>query len=195
MKEWHARYVGCGVMICWHVERRSTCIYSQLKTCSSSEAAAMIEGVMRDCTEMEVDRTGVSSHGQSKVAFAFWYLLGFQLLSRLKGIRRHRLYQPTTGAPDAYLNLQPVLTRLIDWAVIVQHYDQLMRYANTLRLGIAAAADILRRFTRANLQHPTYKALMEFGKALQTAFLCRYLHRMEFRARLRTRFPVMASAG
>ena len=120
MTEWHARYGGRGIMIYWHVERRSTCIYSQLKTCSSSEAAAMIEGVLRHCTEMEVDRTYVDSHGQSEVAFAFCHLLGFQLLPRLKGIHRQRLYRPTTGAPDAYPALQPVLTRPIDWALIAQ---------------------------------------------------------------------------
>jgi Tn3 transposase DDE domain len=34
--EWHQRYGGPGVMIYWHVERRSVCIYSQLKSCSSS---------------------------------------------------------------------------------------------------------------------------------------------------------------
>lgn len=45
MTEWHARYGGRGVMIYWHVDRKSTCIYSQLKRCSSSEVAAMIEGV------------------------------------------------------------------------------------------------------------------------------------------------------
>ena len=50
MTEWHARYGGCGVMIYWHVERQATCIYSQLKRCSSSEVAAMIEGVLRHCT-------------------------------------------------------------------------------------------------------------------------------------------------
>ena len=65
--------------------------------------------------------------------------------------------------------------------LIAQQYDQIVRYATALRLGTAAAADILRRFTRANLQHPTYKALVELGKALRTAFLCRYLHRMELR--------------
>ncbi|MES0865016.1 Tn3 family transposase, partial [Ruegeria sp. SCPT10] len=36
MTEWHTRYGGCGVMIYWHVERQATCIYSQLKRCSSS---------------------------------------------------------------------------------------------------------------------------------------------------------------
>ena len=29
-------------MIYWHVERRSVCIYSQLKSCSSSEVAAIV---------------------------------------------------------------------------------------------------------------------------------------------------------
>ena len=37
MTEWHLRYGGKGVMIYWHVEKHATCIYSQLKTCSSSE--------------------------------------------------------------------------------------------------------------------------------------------------------------
>ena len=43
----------------------------------------MIEGVLRHCTTMEVDRQYVDSHGQSAVAFAFCHLLGFQLLPRL----------------------------------------------------------------------------------------------------------------
>ncbi len=78
----------------------------------------MIEGVLRHCTDMEVDRTYVDSYGQSKVAFAFCHVLGFQLLPRLKGIHRQRLYRPTTGALDAYPALQAVLTRPIDWALI-----------------------------------------------------------------------------
>ena len=32
------------------------------------------------------------------------------------------------------------------------------------------------RFTRNNVQHPTYKAFAELGKAVKTIFLCRYLH-------------------
>jgi hypothetical protein len=47
------------------------CIHSQLKTVSSSEVAAMIQGVLHHCTSMEVDRAYTDSHGQSEVAFAF----------------------------------------------------------------------------------------------------------------------------
>jgi len=90
MTEWHARYGGRGVMIDWHVERRSACIHSQLKCCSSSEVAAMIEGVLRHCTDMEIQRQSVDSHGQSAVGFAFSHLLGFELAPRLKAIGRQK---------------------------------------------------------------------------------------------------------
>ena len=33
----------------------------------------------------------------------------------------------------------------------------------------------MRRFTRNNMQHPTYKALSQLGRALKTIFLCQYL--------------------
>ena len=135
----------------------------------------MIEGVMRHCTELEVERQYVDSHGQSVVAFAFTKLLGFQLMPRLKAIHSQRLYRPETGKPDAYPNLQPVLSRPIDWELIRRHYDEMVKYATALRLGTAEAEAILRRFTRENVQHPTYKALAELGKAVKTVFLCRYL--------------------
>lgn len=46
MSEWHSRYKGPGVMIYWHVSKQSICIYSQLKTCSSSEVASMLQGII-----------------------------------------------------------------------------------------------------------------------------------------------------
>ncbi len=174
--QWHVRYGGRGIMIYWHVERKSLCIHSQLKSPSSSEVASMIEGVIRHCTELEVERQYVDSHGQSVVAFAFTRLLGFQLLPRLKAIHSQRLYRPETGRPDAYPNLQPVLSRPIDWDLIRRQYDEMVKYATALRLGTAETEAILRRFTRKNVQHPTYKALAELGKAVKTIFLCRYLH-------------------
>jgi len=181
MTEWHVRYGGRGVMIYWHVERKSTCIYSQLKNCSSSEAAAMIEGVLRHCTEMSVNRQYVDSHGQSVVAFAFCRLLGFELLPRLKAIHKQKLYRVENGTSADYPNLQLILKRAIDWKLIKQQYDQMVKYATALRLGTAETEAILRRFTRHNLQHPTYKALTELGKAIKTIFLCRYLHDIELR--------------
>ncbi|MDG1611840.1 Tn3 family transposase [Bacillus paranthracis] len=174
LTEWHIRYRGRGVMIYWHVEKNSTCIYSQLKSCSSSEVASMIEGLLRHCTNMEMEKNYVETHGQSEVAFAFCHLLGFQLMPRFKAIHAQKLYRPDVGMQDSYPNLQPVLTRSINWNLIEQQYDQMIKYAT------AETEAVLKRFTR-NSGHPTYRALSELGKPLKIIFLCEYLSSEEIR--------------
>lgn len=175
MTEWHIRYGGRGVMIYWHVENQSVCIYSQLKRCSSSEVASMLEGLLRHDTDLEVQRNCTDSHGQTEVGFAFCHLLGFDLLPRLKAIASQKLRLPATGCGGDYPNLEPILSTPINWELIRRQYDEMVKYATALRLGTAQAEAILRRFTRHNRQHPTYQALGELGKAIKTLFLCRYL--------------------
>ncbi|MCP5101668.1 MAG: transposase, partial [Chloroflexi bacterium] len=153
LTEWHIRYRGPGIMVYWHIDKKSACIHSQVKSVSSSEVAAMIEGVLHHCTDMDVEKNYVDSHGQSEVAFAFCHLLGFQLLPRLKPISRQRLYLPLKGMADDFVNLHSILTRPIRWNLIEQQYDEMVKFATALRLGTAETEAILRRFTRNGPKH------------------------------------------
>jgi TnpA family transposase len=175
MTEWHARYRGPGVMIYWHVEKGRLCVYSQLKSCSSSEVAAMMEGLLHHGTDVPIEANYVDTHGASDVGFAFTRLLGYSLLPRLKNIGAARLYLPDAGHAAALPQLASVLTRPIRWELIAQQYDQMVKFATALKLRTAESEQILRRFTRPGLQHPTYAALVELGRAVKSLFVVRYL--------------------
>jgi len=192
LTEWHLRYGGRGIMVYWHVEKNSACIYSQFKRVSSSEAAAMIQGVLKHCTEMEVDRQYVDSHGQNVIAFAFCRLLGFELMPRLKGISRQKLYKALTD--QDFTNINPIMAaKSINWELIEEQLDTMVKHAVALKLGMADAESLLRRFCRNNIQHPAYKALAELGKAIKTIFLCKYLDAEEVRREIHEGLNVVES--
>ena len=152
----------------------------------------MIKGVLRHCTDMEIQRQYVDSHGQSAVGFAFCRLLGFELMPRIKAIHSQRLYRPEAG--QSFPNLDLVIaSRSIDWELIEQQLDAMVKHAVAMKRGMADAESLLRRFTRANAPHPAYKALAELGKAIKTLFLCRYLASEDLRREVNEGLNVVES--
>ena len=119
-------------------------------------------------------------------------LLGFDLMPRLKGINHQTLYRAEAG--QSLPNLKPVMSaKAIDWELIEEQFDTMVKHAVALKLEIADAESLFRRFTRNNTQHPAYKALAELGKAIKTIFLCRYLDSEDLRREINVGLNVVES--
>lgn len=175
MVEWHARYKGRGVMVYWHVDKKALCIYSQLKTCSSSEVGSMIKGILQHCTNMKINKAYMDTHGQSTLAFGAGELLKFDLLPRLKNISRQKLFYASAGQKAEYGNLELILKEAINWKLIEENYDEAVKYIAALKTGLMDADVFVKRFSKDNYQHPVYKAIIEIGKVSKTNFICQYL--------------------
>lgn len=191
MSSWHPRYHSNGVMIYWHVDTGSVCIYSQLKNCNSSEVALMLEGVLRHTTNAKIDKNYVDTHGASEVGFAFSYLFNFALMPRFKNIHRQRLYYEDKEDFKNYPNLEDIIVRPINWTLIKKHYEYIIQHAVALKLGITDTETMLKKFTRNNLQHETYQAIRELGRAVKTIFLCNYFNSLELRQEIHSALNVV----
>ena len=69
----------------------------------------------------------------------------------------------------------------------------MIKYIIALKLGIADAESILKRFTKNNSKHPTYLAFCELGKAIKTIFLCNYLAKEELRREIHEGLNIVES--
>lgn len=181
MSEWHPRYKERGIMIYWHVDTKSAVIHSQIKTCLSSEVGAMITGVLRHDTKMNMNKAYTDTHGQSTVGFGFSYGLKFDLLPRIKGIHRQKLYYPSASHKNNYANLEPILKSAINWQLIEENYDEYVKHVSALKTGTVDPDILIKKFSKDNYNHPVYKTLIEIGNAVKTIFLCRYLSSEELR--------------
>lgn len=174
LNEFHHRYKNKGVMIYWHVDKKALCIYSQLKTCSSSEVGAMMKGVIDHDTKMNMSRVFVDTHGQSVIGFATSYLLGFDLLPRFKAINKQKICGVNSKDKKKYTHLSSIMKGSINWKLIEDNYEEIIKYMAALKLGIIEPSVLVKRFSNDNFNHPVYKALMEIGKANKSIFLCEY---------------------
>jgi TnpA family transposase len=181
LNEWHPRYKKNGVMIYWHVDKKSLVIYSQLKTCLSSEVGSMIKGVIDHDTKMNMNRIFVDSHGQSVLGFAVSHFQAFALLPRLKAIDKQKLCGITPKDKKKYSNISAIMRGTVKWSLIKENYDDMLKYMAALKLGTIEPEVLVRRFGRKNYEHPLYKAFTEVGKAVKTSFLCDYLAEEELR--------------
>jgi TnpA family transposase len=64
------------------------------------------------------------------------------LLPRLKAIHSKHLYRSETGRPDVYPHLQPVLSKPINWELIRQQYDEIVKLATAFPRTCNKTGDI-----------------------------------------------------
>ena len=96
------------------------------------------------------ERQYVDSHGQNVIAFAFCRLLGFEFMPRLKGISRQKLYKAVADQDFPNIN-QIMAAKAINWELIEEQLDTIVKHAVALKLGMADAESLLRRFCRNNI--------------------------------------------
>ena len=115
----------------------------------------MIEGVLRHCTEMAVEKTLRRQPRPERGRVRLLPPARLPAPAAAQGHSRAEALPPggrqarALSAPCSRSSRRP-----INWDLIRQQYDEMVKYATALRLGTAETEAILRRFTREQPQAP-----------------------------------------
>jgi TnpA family transposase len=174
LAESHIRYGGYGGLAMRFVSDSFIALFSHFVPCGAWEAVFIIDGLLRNDSDVQPDTIHADTQGQSLPVFGLAALLGFELLPRIRNWHDLNFYRP--AATTRYGHIDSLFgDNVIDWGLIARHWTDLLRTSISIREGRVSSVTLLRRLGNHSHKNRLYRAFRELGRVIRTVTLLRYL--------------------
>ncbi len=180
MTGYHIHYGGYGGIGFYLVSDTYIALFSRFSACGAYEGHSILDFVGENRSALQPDTVHSDTHGQSAPIFGLAYLLGIQLMPRIRNWKDLHLYRPDQSA--RYSHIDELFTpTAIDWDLIEAHLADMLRVVLSIKAGRLLPSAILRRLATYSRKNRLYFAFRELGRVIRTIFLLRYLDSIELR--------------
>ena len=178
--EQHIRYGKKGGIAYRHIADNYIAIFSTFIQSGTWEAIHIIDGLLKNASELQPHIVHSDTQGQSLPVFAFSYLLGIDLMPRIRNWKDLNLYKADKNIK--YDNIDDLFCDTeIDWELLKTHWKDLMQVIISIKHGTVSSSFILSKLNSYNSQNKLYKAFKELGKVIRTNFLLDYISDKDLR--------------
>jgi TnpA family transposase len=184
MSEYHIRYGGYGGLGYYLLADCYIALVSRFSTCGSWEGHYILDFLKENESEIKPDTIHADTQGQSTAIFGLAYLLGIQLMPRIRNWKDQHLFRPF--ADSRYQHIDSLFTAQVDWGILETLAPDMLRVAVSIQTGAMLPSDILRRLTSSSRKNKLYFALRELGRVVRTIFLLRYISDLDLRHTIQT---------
>jgi TnpA family transposase len=148
------------------------------------DSLVLLSVVLEQETELEPTEIMTDTGAYTDVIFGVFWLLGYQFSPRIADIGGARFWRIDPKADYGALN--NLAAHKVRMALIAQNWDDLLRLAGSLKLGLVQAAGLMR--TLQTNERPTRlaRALEELGRIIKTLYMLRYIDDAAYRRRILT---------
>jgi TnpA family transposase len=169
------KYFGFGKGVTW---------YNLLSDQCSGLNAITVPGTLRDSlillavvleqqTELQPTKIMTDTGAYSDVVFGLFRLLGYRFSPRLSDIGGTRFWRIDAGADYGALNA--IARQRVSLGRIESHWDDFLRLAGSLKLGLVPATGIMRTLQVGDRPTQLALALAEFGRIEKTLHTLNYI--------------------
>lgn len=131
LAENHIRYGGIGNIAYNHVSDTYIALFSHFIPCGVWEAVYIINGLLKNKSDIQPDTVHADTQGQSTPVFALTYLLGINLMTRIRNWKDLRFFKVNKDLESPHI--EALFNDTINWTIIETHYKDLFQVALSIR--------------------------------------------------------------
>jgi TnpA family transposase len=180
LSEFHLRYGGYGGIGYYHVSDQYIALFSHFIPCGVYEALYILDGLLKNQSDIQPNKVHGDTHAQSYTVFGLAYLLGIELMPRIRHLSELNFYKP--DAQIVYEHIESLFDKPIKWELIEKYLPDMLRVALSIKMGKLIASAILRKLGTRSRKNKLYFAFRELGRVIRTQFLLRYIDDIELRS-------------
>jgi TnpA family transposase len=139
-------------------------LVSRFTTCGSWEGRYILDFLKENESDVRPDTVHADTQGQSTAIFGLAYLLGVELMPRIRNWTDQNILRPSAGSK--YEHIDDLFTGHVDWDLIDSMLPDMLRVVVSIRTGAILPSDILRRLGSHSRKNRLYFALRELGRAV-----------------------------
>jgi TnpA family transposase len=173
LAEHHIRYGKTGGIAYRHIADNYIALFSRFIACGTYEATYILDALMQNLSDLQPKRVHADTHGQSAAVFGLAYLLGIELMPRIRRWRKLKLYRAERD--KRYARIDALFSGTVNWSLIREHYAIFMQLALAIQSGTLAPSAVLARINSYSTRNRFAQALQELGVAVRTKFLLEWI--------------------
>jgi TnpA family transposase len=177
--EYHIRYRGYGGIAYHHVSDQYIALFTHFISCGVWEAVYILDGLLKNTSDIQPGILHSDTQGQSLPVFGFSYLLGIELMPRIRNWHGLKFSRPSVAS--TYELIEPLFKGVADWTLIQTHWKDLMRVVLSVKAGKLMPSTLLRKLNSYSGKNRLYKAFNALGNVIRTLFLLRYISEPDLR--------------
>jgi TnpA family transposase len=133
------------------------------------DSMVILDGLLEQQTSLQPTTLVTDSASYSDVVFGLFMLLGYRFCPRLADLGDTRFYRINPTAH--YGSLNGVARHRINSNLIARNWDDLLRAAGSLKLGVVSAHELMQTFQGNGRHSSLARALAEYGRIGKTLHL------------------------
>jgi Tn3 transposase DDE domain len=125
MSEYHIRYGGYGGIGYYLVADSYIALFSRFSTCGAWEGHYILDFIEENKSDVRPDTIHADTQGQSTSIFGLAYLLGIQLMPRIRNWKELNLCHPP--GERSYIHIDSLFSTQVEWDLIETMLPDMLR--------------------------------------------------------------------